>query len=92
MPKTNSTGQEKVLLQQYAKAAPLVLLRFKAQAILLAASGVEAAIIADYMNRKAPTVERWVRDWSKRRLANIFTGHAANVNAAKLMPEDGLFL
>ncbi len=93
MLKTNITEQEKVILQQYAKAAPLVLLRFKAQAVLLASTGgVAAPAIALYMGRQPRTITGWVNDWEKRRMASIFTGHKDNVNAAKLLPEDKLFI
>ena len=92
MPKTNISESEKVLLRQYAKAAPLVLVRFKAQAVLLAAGGVEASVIADYMDRTARTINNWLQDWRQRRMASLFTGHQHNTNAAKLLPEDKLFL
>lgn len=83
---------EKQTLKQYAKSAPLVLLRFKSLAVLLAATGLEIAAIADMMDKTPKTVRLWLRDWSKRRLASIFTGHKDNTNAAKLLPEDKYFL
>jgi transposase len=93
MLKTDITDQEKVILQQYAKAAPLVLLRFKAQAVLLASTGsVAASAIALYMDKQPRTITGWVNDWNKRRMVSIFTGHKANTNAAKLLPEDKLFV
>ncbi len=92
MTKINITDQEKVILKQYAKSAPLILLRFKSQAVLLAAGGVMADVIADYMDRRPKTVTQWLRDWHARRMASIFTGHKDNINAAKLLPEDRLFL
>lgn len=75
---------EKQLLREYAKTTPLVLLRFKAQAILLASNGVEPSAIADMVDRKPSTVETWIRNWHKQRLSSIFTGHADNHNAGKL--------
>jgi transposase len=92
MTKTDITDQEKILLKQYAKAAPLLLVRFKSQAVLLANGRVSADVIADYMDRQPKTVTRWLRDWQKCRMASIFTGHQHNTNAAKLLPEDKLFL
>lgn len=81
------------MLRQYAKAAPLVLLRFKAQAVLLTSSGnVEASAIALYMDKQPRTITGWINDWQKRRMASIFTGHRDNTNAAKLQPEDKLYL
>lgn len=81
------SGLEKQLLRDYAKAAPLVLLRFKAQAILLAVNGVELSAIADMVDRKPSTVEAWISDWRRQRLASIFTGHQDNNNAGKLTRE-----
>jgi transposase len=92
MTKIDNTNQEKVLLKQYAKSAPLVLVRFKSQAVLLATSGVSVEVIADYMDRQPKTVAQWLHDWQKRRMASIFSGHEHNSNAAKLLPEDKLFL
>lgn len=92
MTKTDITDQEKVILKQYAKSAPLILVRFKSQAVLLASSGVSANVIADYMDRQPKTVTQWLLDWQKRRMASLFTGHKHNTNAAKLLPEDKLFL
>lgn len=81
------SGLEKQLLRDYAKAAPLVLMRFKAQAVLLAVNGVEPSAIADMVDRKPSTVETWISDWRKQRLAGIFTGHQDNNNAGKLTRE-----
>src|SRR6266487_6225171 len=82
--KTNIPGLEKQLLKQYAKSAPLVLLRFKAQAVLLASNGVAITAIADAMDKKPRTIELWLRNWHERRLGSIFTGHQGNNNAGKL--------
>lgn len=72
------SGLEQQLLRDYVKTSPLVLLRFKAQAVLLAAHGVESETIA---------VEAWLTDWNQRRLASIFTGYKDNRNAGKLTSE-----
>jgi transposase len=93
MLKPNITEQEKVILQHYAKAAPLVLLRFKAQAVLLASTGdVAASAVALSMDKQLRTITGWINDWQKRRMSSIFTGHKDNTNAAKLLPEDKLYL
>ena len=81
---TNISGIEKQLLKQYAKSAPLVLVRFKAQAILMATKGMTATDIGDILDRKERAVVLWMRDWQKRRLSSIFTGHRGNNNAGKL--------
>jgi hypothetical protein len=44
-------GLETILLQDYAKTAPPVLLRFKAQAVLLAANGVSPEAVASVFAR-----------------------------------------
>jgi transposase len=85
--KTNISGLEKQLLKQYAKSAPLVLLRFKAQAVLLASNGVAITAIADVMDKKPRTIELWLRNWHEHRLSSIFTGHQGNNNAGKLTKE-----
>ncbi|MCA1607619.1 MAG: helix-turn-helix domain-containing protein, partial [Acidobacteria bacterium] len=78
------SGLEVSLLQDYIRTAPLVLLRFKAQAVLLAESGVDADAIARSFDRKPRTVAQWLNDWRKHRLSSIFTGHQDNHNANKL--------
>lgn len=40
--------------------------------------------IADVLSRNERTVGRWVKDFSERRIASVFTGHQDNENAAKL--------
>lgn len=81
------SGLETTLLQGYAKTAPLVLLRCKAQAVLLAASGVSPEAMVAVFARKPSTIAQWLKDWQKRRLSSIFTGHRDNNNAGKLTPE-----
>lgn len=84
MRKINISDNEKVLLLQYSKASPLVLVRLKSQAILLAANHVSTAIIGNVQDRSERTVILWLRDWNNRRLACLFTGHQDNTNASKL--------
>ena len=78
------SGSERVILQNYAKTAPLVLLRFKAQAVLLAVNGVSSNSIAPAFARKSSTIEQWLQDWRRHRLSSLFTGHQGNNNAGKL--------
>jgi transposase len=82
-----ASGLETMLLQDYVRTAPIALLRFKAQAVLLAADGVKPAVIAHTFARKPRTVDQWLNDWRKHRLASIFTGHVGNNNASKLTDE-----
>ncbi len=86
-PPVTISGLEKQLLKDYAKTSPLVLLRFKAQAILLAAGHAPPEIIALAVDRKPSTVETWLDDWHGHRLSSIFTGHLDNNNAGKLTRE-----
>lgn len=86
MAKTNITDDEKSILKQYAKTSSLVLVHFKAQAILLSSKRMSDEDIADILDRKERTVILWRRNWNKTRLASIFTGHQDNSNAAKLTP------
>jgi transposase len=85
--KTNISDLEKQLLKQYAKSAPLVLVRFKAQAILLASNGVAITAIADVMDKKPRTIGLWLHNWHEHRVGSIFTGHQDNNNASKLTLE-----
>ena len=84
MTKTNITLQEQEVLQRYIKTSPLVLIRFKSQAVVLASTGVAAAAIGLAVDRKPRTVSAWLRDFQTRRLGSLFTGHEGNINASKL--------
>jgi transposase len=79
-----TSGLETMLLQDYVKTTPLILLRFKAQAVLLAANGVSPETMASVFARKPSTIATWLKDWRQRRLSSIFTGHQDNNNASKL--------
>ncbi len=84
MAKTKINVEEKELLQDYVKTSSLVLVRFKAQAILLASNDVRTHVIADTMDKTERTVSDWLSAWRKQRLASLFSGHQGNDNAAKL--------
>jgi transposase len=90
--KTNSTNEEKEILRIYAKTSSLVLVRLKAEAVLMASNDLSPDGIGDVLGRSAYTVKGWLRAWNKQRLASLFTGHKDNTNAAKLLPEDKLYL
>jgi transposase len=81
------SGLERELLKQYAKTSPLVLVRFKSQTVLAVARGTPLEFITEVVDRKPSTITLWLRNWRKRRLASIFTGHQNNHNAGKLTPE-----
>jgi transposase len=84
MRKTNITQDELVVLRQYIKTSPLVLIRLKAQAILMSSKGMSSADIGELYDHSARTVGNWLTSWRQRRLASIFTGHQDNANASKL--------
>jgi transposase len=85
--KTNISAEECSLLQAYNKTSPLVLIRFKCQAVLMHATGMTSTNIGEVLSRSERVVERWLGDWNRRRLASIFTGHQGNNNASKLTRE-----
>jgi transposase len=87
MRKIQISDNEKQLLHQYAKASPLVLVRFKAQAVLMANSQIAPAIIGGVLDRSERAIILWLRDWNNHRLASLFTGHQDNTNAGKLTRE-----
>jgi transposase len=61
-----------------------VLVRLKAEAVMLAAESVPVEVIGRFVDRSAGTVRNWLRDWCAWRLGSVVTGHAGNENAAKL--------
>jgi transposase len=87
MLKTKITLEEKTLLRQHAKQSPLILVRNKANAVLLWDNNVDDATIADMVGRAERTVAKWRRAWNAQRIASLFTGHQNNDNAAKLTRE-----
>lgn len=82
------SGLEKSLLKDHVKSpSSFMLVRLKAQAVLLAAKDMGTEDISDLLDRTDYTITEWLRDWRQRRLSSIFTGHAGNTNASKLSPE-----
>lgn len=84
MIKIELAENEKDLLKRYVKTTPLLLIRYKCQALLMRSKGMKLADIGDIVGRNENTVSRWLADWDERRIASIFTGHQDNDNAAKL--------
>jgi len=78
------TGEEKEVLQQYFKYAPIGLIRHKAQAAIMRGSGLKVKDIAASLVKSERTITRWITDYSERRIASIFSGLVSNENAAKL--------
>jgi transposase len=82
-PITVSTAEEK-LLHDHADHSGLILVRKKANAILMAAKGAAPQFIADIVDRGEPTVIAWMKQWNTTRMGSVVTGHAGNLNASKL--------
>jgi transposase len=77
-------GSERVILMDYKRRGPHILIQAKAEAVMLAAAGAAIAVIADVTDRSVATVKEWLREWSRTRMASLVTGHADNLNASKL--------
>lgn len=80
----NLSDDEKHLLKGYFTTSPIALIRLKAQAILMRNKQMRLEDIADLVIRDIRSVERWIKDFSQRRMASIFSGLAENENASKL--------
>lgn len=76
--------EEITILQSYTKTSPINLIRQKSQAILLRSRGVKVLDIVFSQDVGKRTVERWIKDFSIKRLSSIFSGLVGNQNAAKL--------
>ncbi|SDK20217.1 DDE superfamily endonuclease [Actinopolyspora mzabensis] len=73
------------ILQNWKRdAGSFVVVRLKAEAIMLASEDVPIAVIGRFVDRSVSTVLSWFRDWHNSRLASVVTGHAGSENAAKL--------
>jgi transposase len=81
------TEREKEVLKNYFKTSPISIIRLKAQALIMRDHGVKLEEIASFVFRDIRSIERWINDFSQRRLASIFTGKKENQNAAKLTRE-----
>jgi len=78
------SGDEVELLQSYAKTSQIGLLREKSVAILFRSRGVLIKDIAFSLHVGYRTVERWIKDFSGRRMGSIFNGLIGNEHASKL--------
>lgn len=87
MIKITLTEDEKILLGEYFKASPLKLIRLKAQAVLMRDEGLKLTIMSKLLFRNQRTIQRWIKDFSERRMASIFSGYENNENAGKLTKE-----
>lgn len=92
LPLIDVAEEEFTLLREYAKRSPSLVIRGKAQAIVLGAQGVDLAIIANTFDRKERTIQEWFRNWRNVRMASVVSGYQGNDNAAKLTKEQKLEL
>lgn len=75
---------EKILLRKYFKTSPIRLVRLKAQAIVMRSEKAPIKNISKFLFVSYRTVERWIKDFSIRRLSSIFSGRLNNEYASKL--------
>jgi len=75
---------EIILLQNYAKTSRIGLTRNKAHTILLRSKGIKIHDIAFGLGVSFRTIERWIKDFKKRRMSSMFSGLLENENASKL--------
>jgi len=81
----NIEPEERAVLMRWKKRMDsFVLVRLKAEALLLSSRGVETAVVAEFVDRSEKTVLGWFQEWNQMRLGSVVTGHAENENAAKL--------
>jgi len=74
------------LLQGYTRS-PIELIRFKALTILARSQQLPFSALTVMFNRDIRSLERWMKDFSKQRMASIFSGMVHNEHASKLTRE-----
>ena len=84
MLKIKISHDERRALVAHNKTSPILLVRLKAQAVMAADQSLSPASISLNTDKAVRTVNRWLKDWDKKRLASIFSGHQDNTNASKL--------
>jgi len=80
----NLSNDEKHLLRGYFTTSPIALIRLKSQAILMRNKKMKLEDITELVFRDVRTIEHWIKDFSQRRMASIFSGLAENETASKL--------
>lgn len=81
------TLPEKELLEDYAESSPLKSIRLRAHAVLMRDGRLEVNQVAKFSFRSERTVARWLKEFSSKRMASLFSGHIDNENASKLTRE-----
>lgn len=87
MTKIILSQDETSLLSNYFKTSPIQLIRLKSQVMVMRSKEMTIKEISSLVFKKERTVSRWIRDFSQRRMASIFSGHVDNENASKLTRE-----
>lgn len=78
------TEEEWDILLDHKRRGPTVLMREKAEAILMLAEGAGIDFVARIVGRQPSTVNQWRRDLQDCRLASIHDYNLGNLNASKL--------
>lgn len=84
MGKIEVTVEEWDILLDHKRHGPTVLMREKAEAIMLLSRGVADEVVAEMVGRQPSTVNQWRRDFYSFRLASIHDFKLGNLNASKL--------
>lgn len=87
MVKITLSTEEKAILQEYFETSSIKLIRLKAQAISMRSNSMLLIDISQTIFRDTRTIERWIKDFSDKRMASIFSGRVGNEYAAKLTRE-----
>lgn len=77
---------EIILLQGYV-SSPIELIRFKAMVVLARQKGIPLASLTFVLHKSQRSLIRWIKDFSLRRMASIFSGMEDNEHAGKLTRE-----
>ncbi|RAX45520.1 IS630 family transposase, partial [Arthrobacter sp. AQ5-05] len=81
------SDEERQLLKKYKANAPHKLVVKKAEALLLLSRDVAPEVVAEFVDREPSTLDDWVTDWNRQRMASLLTGHAGNLNRSFLTEE-----
>jgi len=79
--------EEIAVLQEYRKNSPIQLMLDKSQALLLRSRNILIKDISFSLNVSYRTIERWIKDFSQKRMSSIFSKRVGNEYAAKLTRE-----
>jgi transposase len=78
------SNEEMILLKCHFQKSPIALIRSKVMAVMLRHHKMKVKDIAGSLFRQERTISRWIKDFSIRHMASIFSGLEDNENASKL--------